>query len=97
MELIPQAKQAWRFTSVQAAAVIAILGVFQANSDKFKELISPTGFGWLMLILGLLVGIFRVIQQSIPVTAETKQDMVINAFNNPVKGETPKDFDETTI
>lgn len=42
------------------AVVLAMLGFVQANSEQFQALLSPDAYGWVMVIVGMIVAGLRV-------------------------------------
>ncbi|MBN9477395.1 MAG: hypothetical protein ABS43_03695 [Bordetella sp. SCN 67-23] len=64
MKLIDNWHRCWRLTSVQAAVVLALLSLIQAEVlPLFQFAISPRVWPWLTGCLGLVIVILRVIAQ----------------------------------
>lgn len=42
------------------ALVVEILAVIQLNADFLSTILTPNQFGWVMLIIAMLIRIFRV-------------------------------------
>ncbi len=62
--LIPNWRQAWRFMSVQATALLALLSMLQADVLPFLQpVIDPRHWPWVSGGLALLIGVLRLIAQ----------------------------------
>jgi hypothetical protein len=64
MKLIPNWKKAWKFTSVQVAALLTVLAFLQAGLPDLQTLISADLYAYVNFGLGLLVILARVWKQS---------------------------------
>lgn len=51
--------RAVRSKTIHTANIIAILGIIQANSDFLSTVLSPKGFGWLMMGIAIIMVILR--------------------------------------
>jgi len=51
-------------TKLTGALLVAI-GAFQANSEAFRTLVSPKGFAWITVGLGVLVALLGFINQQV--------------------------------
>lgn len=63
MKLIPNWRDAWRMTSVQISAVIAVLGVLESSWPLFQSVVSPVVFGVVTTVLAIAVKVARVVYQ----------------------------------
>lgn len=63
VRLIPDWRQAWRFLSVQAAAILAILSALQSWLPQAQAFIPAHTFSIVTLVLSGLVIMLRVIKQ----------------------------------
>ncbi len=67
MRLIDNWRQFWRFASVQAAALLGVLSLIQANVLPFVQpLVSPEVWPWVVLGFSCAITIVRVIAQQLP-------------------------------
>lgn len=64
MKLIPNWKKAWKFTSVQVAALLTVLAFLQASLPDLQTLISADIYAYVNFGLGLLVILARIWKQS---------------------------------
>ena len=62
--LVDDWKQCWKWFSVQIGSVVAIAPVVYENADFLQDFLDPTGFHYLMGILGALALAGRMIKQS---------------------------------
>lgn len=64
MRLIPDARLAWRFTSVQAAALLAFLSAIQAEVlPLVQPLFPPHVWPWVSGLLALAIVVLRLLPQ----------------------------------
>lgn len=68
MKLIDNWKKAWKFTSVQVAALLTVLAFLQASLPDLQSLISADLYAYINFGLGLLVILARVWKQSMETT-----------------------------
>lgn len=63
-KLIPEWKISWRFTSVQAAAVLVVLSMIQADALPYVQPMVPAKY-WPFVSggLGIAIVIFRILAQ----------------------------------
>jgi hypothetical protein len=87
MQFIPNASSWWKFTSVQASALLAVLGALTAALPAVQSIIPVQVFGAVAAIIAACSIFLRVWKQSIPVEPEVKAEMVNAAVTNPVKKE----------
>lgn len=67
MKLIPDWKRAWRFASVQAAVLLALLSFLQAQIlPLFQFAVDPKVWPWVTAGFGSAIAVLRVWQQSAP-------------------------------
>lgn len=67
MKLIPDWKRAWRFASVQAAVLLALLSFLQAQIlPLFQFAFDPKVWPWVTAGFGSAIAVLRVWQQSTP-------------------------------
>lgn len=65
MKLIPEWRRAWRFASVQAALLLALLSFLQAQIlPLFQFAIDPKVWPWVTAGFGSAIAVLRVWQQS---------------------------------
>lgn len=65
MKLIPEWKRAWRFASVQAALLLALLSFLQAQIlPLFQFAVDPKVWPWVTAGFGSAIAVLRVWQQS---------------------------------
>lgn len=70
LNLIPDWKRAWRFASVQAAVLLALLSFLQAQIlPLFQFAVDPKVWPWVTAGFGSAIAVLRVWQQSIPTPA----------------------------
>lgn len=63
-KLIEDWKKAWRFLSVQAAAILALLSMIQADLlPQVQPLVPAKYWPYVTLGMAILIGIFRVLAQ----------------------------------
>lgn len=73
MKLIPDWKRAWRFASVQAAVLLALLSFVQAQIlPLFQFAVPPDVWPWVTAGFGSAIAVLRVWQQSVPTTTATE-------------------------
>ena len=61
MPLIPDWRQAWRFNSIQAAALLAVLSMLQADVlPQVQPLFPPAWWPWISGALALAIGLLRL-------------------------------------
>lgn len=63
MTLIPEWRKFWRMTSVQLAVLIAIINAAATGWSVFQGTVNPLLFAIVNMILGIAVGVARVIPQ----------------------------------
>ena len=64
MKLIPDARHAWRFGSVQAAALLALLSAIQTEVlPLVQPLFSPQVWPWVSGLLALAIVLLRLVAQ----------------------------------
>ena len=63
IELVGDWKEAWKWMSVQAGVVMAILSSLYASFPNFQNLMDAKTYAWVMAALGALIPIFRIISQ----------------------------------
>lgn len=79
MRLIPDARHAWRFGSVQAALLLAVLSGIQAEvMPLVSPLFSPEVWPWVSGLLALAVVLLRVVVQ--PAVERVRRDEAQAAF-----------------
>lgn len=67
LRLIDDWRHFWRFASVQAAAMLGVLSLIQANVLPFVQpLVSPEVWPWVVLGFSCLITVVRVIAQQLP-------------------------------
>lgn len=65
MKLIPEWKRAWRFASVQAALLLALLSFLQAQIlPLFQFAVDPKVWPWVTAGFGSAIAVLRVWQQT---------------------------------
>ena len=64
MKLVWNWKDAWKWLSIHAGVLTAVIGALQASLPYFQGLISPTAFGWITAGCGVAVIWARLIAQS---------------------------------
>lgn len=65
MTLISNWQSAWKFISVQIAAVVTVLGIMQSTMPVMQTIMSPTAYAVTYAILGALIAVGRVLSQPI--------------------------------
>lgn len=85
MELIPNWRNAWKFTSVILLAVVGIFDAIYVVMPDLKALMSPAAFAGFNTVMSFAAIVLRVIKQVFPVSPEVKQEMVDTAHETPVK------------
>lgn len=63
MSLIPEWRKAWKLTSVQLAAVVAVLNAVAAGWSLFQGAVDPLVFASVNMVLGIAVAVSRVVKQ----------------------------------
>lgn len=67
MKLIPDWKSAWRFSSVQAAVLLSVLSLLQAQVLPLWQFALPADvWPWVSAGVGTLIVLLRVLAQDIP-------------------------------
>lgn len=67
MTLIPDWRRAWRFLSVQAAVLLALLSVLQAEVlPLFEFAVPPERWPWVTAGFGTAIVLLRLLAQSLP-------------------------------
>ena len=61
--MIPDWKDAWKWLSIQAATITAVIGALQATLPYFQNLMTPQQFGWLTAACGIITIWARLIPQ----------------------------------
>lgn len=70
MKLIPEWRSAWRFSSVQMLALLALLqGVRAEVLPLFQFALSERQMNWIVALLALLIMVLRVVSQNLPQAA----------------------------
>ena len=64
MKLIDGWKKAWKFSSVQVAALLSVLALLQSSLPELQAIIEPQTYAVINLVLGILVILARVIKQT---------------------------------
>lgn len=65
MKLIKEWKTSWRFSSVQVALFTSILSAVYAAMPDFQEMMNPTVYSIIVLVLNLAIIVARNIQQQL--------------------------------
>ncbi len=63
MKIVPDWKDAWKWLSVHAAVLTAVVGALQAQLPAFQGLLTAQQYGWLTAACGLLVVVGRLVNQ----------------------------------
>lgn len=73
MKLIPDWKRAWRFASVQAAVLLALLSFLQVQVlPLFQFAIPADVWPWVTAGFGTAIAVLRVWQQAMPAEPDPK-------------------------
>lgn len=67
LRLVDDARHAWRFASLRAAALLALLAMVQADVlPLLQPLLSPKAFAWTVMGLAAAIGVLRLLKQQLP-------------------------------
>lgn len=85
LELIPQWRSSWRFTSLQAGWVLGFFdAAYAADSFGLQDAIGPQWFGVVnALVVSILLPWLRNVQQSPALAPEVKSAIVRNIRESP--------------
>ena len=63
IEIIPEWRTSWKFSSVRVAALVALLSALQTDAlPLLQPLMSPQAWNWTVAGLGLLIIVLRNIK-----------------------------------
>lgn len=63
IEIIPEWRTSWKFSSVRVAALLALLSALQTDAlPLLQPLMSPQAWNWTVAVLGLLIIVLRNIK-----------------------------------
>lgn len=63
IEVIPEWRTSWKFSSVRVAALLALLSALQTDAlPLLQPLVSPATWNWIVAGVGLLIIVFRNIK-----------------------------------
>ncbi len=89
MELIPNWRNAWKFTSVILLAAVGLYDALYLAMPDLRALMSPATFAGFNTVMSFAAIALRVVKQVFPVSPEVKQEMVETAHETPVKEDAP--------
>lgn len=94
MKLIPEWRSAWRFSSVQMLALLALLQGLRAEVlPLFEFALSERQMNWVVALLALLIMVLRVLAQNLP--AQAAQGAVQTIEVTVPQGMDPAEFAAT--
>jgi hypothetical protein len=67
LRLIPEWRQAWRFNSVQLAALLTLLSLVQTQLlPQIEPVVPPKYWPYVTTAIGVAIGLVRIVQQVLP-------------------------------